>query len=75
MLYKISNGLVDIPADLYLITNDGRTRMGNKNTFKQHRARTDTLNHSFFPASIKIWNSLPAAVAEAPDLKSFKREL
>jgi hypothetical protein len=75
MLFKISNGLVDIPADLYLSTNDGRTRAGNKNTFKQQRARTDTLNHSFFPAAIKLWNSLPAVVAEAPDLKSFKQEL
>jgi hypothetical protein len=38
-------------------------------------ARTDTLKFSFFPRTVPTWNMLPATVAEAPDLVSFKRGL
>jgi hypothetical protein len=31
--------------------------------------------HSFFPQTTSIWNTLPAPVAEAPCLVSFKQEL
>ena len=31
--------------------------------------------YSFFPRTIPFWNSLPASIAEAPDLVSFKGEL
>ena len=31
--------------------------------------------YSFFPLTIPVWNSLPASVAEAPDLALFKQGL
>ncbi|KAH3840183.1 hypothetical protein DPMN_113627 [Dreissena polymorpha] len=36
---------------------------------------TSYYRHSFFPGIIPTWNSLPAAVAESPDLVSFKQGL
>jgi hypothetical protein len=75
MFYKIVNGLVDIPADKYLTANKRQTRAGGKNSYRQPSTRTDTLNQSFFPSTIRLWNALPATMAEAPDLAHFKQEL
>jgi hypothetical protein len=74
-LFKTTKGFVDIPPYLYLRPNTGRTRAGQTNSFHIQTICTDSLKHSFFPATIKLWNSLPASTAEAPDLTSFKREL
>ena len=36
---------------------------------------TDYYKNSFFPKTIRLWNTLPATFAEAPGLVPFKREL
>jgi hypothetical protein len=75
MFFKIVNDLVDIRANDYLTPTSSRTRANNSRRFRQISTRTDTYKFSFFPRTIPAWNSLPAAVAEAPCLVSFKREL
>lgn len=75
MLFKIVNDLVDVPADLYLTPAIGKTRARHSKKFQQYQPRTDTFKYSFFPRTIPVWNSLPASVAEAPDLVSFKQGL
>jgi hypothetical protein len=72
MFYKIVNNLVDIPADHYLTPSKTRTRTTHSKKMLQYHTRTDTLKFSFFPRTIHSWNMLPATVAEAPDLVSFK---
>jgi hypothetical protein len=74
MLYKIINDLVDIPANQYLVQAPSRPKDHNK---KYHQPSTSTSYHknSFFPRTISVWNHLPASVAEAPDLVSFKQGL
>lgn len=74
-LYKIINNLVDIDADKYLQPTNARTRSSHSLSFKIHSSRTDYYKYSFFPRTVCNWNTLPATVAEAPDLVSFKREL
>lgn len=75
MLFKIINNLVDIPAADYLTPAPSRTRSNHSKKILQPHTRTDTLKYSFFPRTTRLWNSLPAAVAEASDLVSFKRGL
>ena len=41
----------------------------------QYSTSTESYKNSFFPKTIPLWNRLPATVAEAPSLVSFKRGL
>ena len=75
MMYRINNNLVDIPAEEYLTTPKRSTRSNHSFKFLQYPTSTDCFKYSFFPRTIPVWNTLPAALAEAPSLASFKREL
>ena len=75
MFFKIVHGLVDIPADKYLTPASTRTRSRHSLKYRQIPASSDCYKHSFFPQTVRLWNSLPATVAEAPGLVPFKREL
>ena len=75
MLFKIIHGLVDIRAEDYLVPASTRTRSQHSLKFLQIPVSSDYYKFSFFPRTICRWNSLPANVAEAPSLVSFKREL
>ena len=75
LLFKIINDLVDIRADDYLTSSTGRTRQSHSKKYRQISTRTDSYKFSFFPRTIPVWNSLPASVAEAPSLVSFKKGL
>ena len=71
MLFKIIHDLVDIPANYYLTLASNRTRSQYSLNFRQIPTSSDCYKFNFFPH----WNSLPANMAEAPILVSFKREL
>ena len=75
MFFKIMNNLVDIPSVDYITPASTRTRSNNSKKILQYHTRTDVLKYSFFPRTILNWNLLPAAVADTPDLVSFKRGL
>lgn len=75
MFFKIIHGLVDIPAEEYLTPASTRTRSRHSLKFRQIPTSSDYHKFSFFPNTVCLWNSLPASVADAPSLVSFKREL
>ena len=75
MMYKIINNLIDIRAEEYLTKPTRQTRSSHSLKYQQFSASTDYYKHSFFPQTTSIWNTLPAPVAEAPCLVSFKQEL
>ena len=75
LLFKVIQDLVDIPAAAYLMPASTRTRANHTKKFRQISSRSDAYKFSFFPRTIPVWNSLPATVAEAPDLVSFKQGL
>ena len=75
MFFKIVHGLVDIPADKYLTPASTRTRSRHSFKYRQIPTSSDYYKHSFFPQTVRLWNSLPATVAEAPGLVPFKWEL
>ena len=66
----VIHGLVDMQAEDYLVPASTRTRSQHSLKFLQIPVSSDYYKFSFFR-----WNSLPAHVAEAPSLVSFKREL
>jgi len=76
MIFKIVNQLVDLPASSYLlpISTDHDTR-GHTLRFVQPFTRIDSYLHSFFPSTIRIWNSLPQHVIDSNDIDQFKERL
>ena len=73
MCYKMNHQLIDINPEGYYTSGDSRTR-GSRN-FRQIRAQKDTYHHSFFPRSIRDWNSMPEEVKSATSLEDFKARL
>ena len=47
----------------------------NSNHFQNYRANTNLFLNSFFPATIRAWNDLPAEVKDAPLVAAFKSRL
>ena len=73
MLYKIQHGLVDIQPDSYIQQGDRRTRREHR--LYQERIGNEIYNHSFFPRTIRDWNTLPSQTTSAPTLEGFKANL
>ena len=74
LLFKIKNNLVGIDANQYLTPADPWTR-GGKSNFKHISAKLEQRQNSFFPRTIRDWNSLPSNIREETKLDSFKRNL
>ncbi|KAK3084209.1 hypothetical protein FSP39_010113 [Pinctada imbricata] len=73
MCYKINHQLIDINPGGYYTSGDSRTRGGRN--LRRIRAQKDTYHHSFFPKSIRDWNSIPEEVKSATSLEDFKARL
>ena len=67
IMYKIINGHLHIPSNS-LIPNHHDSREGY---FTQLQCRTDSYKFSFFPSTIKLWNSLPPIIINSPTLIQF----
>ena len=72
MLYKILHNMVAIPIKHYKVPITVYT-IGHPQRFQQVAAHINAYLYSYFPSSIKIWNSLPEAVIQAPDVEEFKK--
>jgi hypothetical protein len=70
LLFKIQHNLVAIPAEVYLLPLDSRTR--GQNTFRIPSTRKDVYRNSFFPRSIREWNNLPPAAKTASSVEEFR---
>ena len=70
LLYKIVHNLIDIsPVDLIPDTR------GHDQRFHHIYARTNQYSNSFFPRSIRLWNSLPPDLIQQQSLQIFKHQL
>ena len=73
LLYKIVHNLIDISnVDLIPVTSNTR---GHDQRFHHIYARTNQYSNSFFPRSIKLWNSLPPDLTQQQSLQIFKHQL
>ena len=70
-----SKSSTDIPDEKYLTPASSLTSSSPSLKFRQIPASSDYHKYSFFPNIVFFWNSLPASVANAPCLASFKRDL
>jgi len=75
MLFKIVNELVVVPHNEIVNLAQWRTRGSHCSKFDTMKANTDTLKYSFFPHTIRDWNSLPENIVTAPFVQSFKERL
>ena len=75
LFFKVIHNLIDIPADQYLTPSTSRTRATHSKRYRRFSPSTDSFKYSFFPRTVPLWNSLPAVIAEAPFLVSFKEGL
>ena len=76
MFYKIAHELITVPAaelDLEKPVRD--TRANHRYKYRELRATTTELKNSTVYKTIPQWNKLPARVAEAESLASFKAQL
>ena len=73
LLYKIVHNLIDIsPVDLIPVTSNTR---GHDQRFHHIYAGTNQYSNSFFPRSIRLWNSLPPDLIQQQSLQIFKYQL
>jgi hypothetical protein len=74
MLYRIHHHLVDINPSESLYPTTSSTR-GHNLQFTQLQARKSAYQHSFYPATIVLWNRLPASIVTQPTLEGFQLAL
>ena len=74
MMYRILNGLVEIPPAVYLHPATVTTR-GNSAKFILPWCGTTYRKQAFFPSTIRLKNALPEHLASMPSLEAFKQGL
>ena len=72
-LFKTKLGAIDVPIE-DLIVSQSKTRRKNTNYFVP-QSSVDSHLHSFFPSSIRLWNSIPDNVKACNTIAGFKSNL
>ena len=72
LLYKIIHGYVAIELPTYFERHIKYTRHMHPLVYKQIHTAVSYYQHSFYPASIVLWNRLPSEVVLLEDLDSFR---
>ena len=78
IFYKILHGLApNYLADLVppLVQNISSYNLRNSDHIQNFQANTNLFRNSFFPSTIRAWNSLPDDIKQAPSVASFKYRL
>ena len=73
LLHKMSRHLIDIDVDLYLQPHTERRTRGSHNyKYRLDKATKNVYFYSFFPRTIRQWNSLPSDIVDENSLDIFK---
>ena len=75
MLYKMHRNLVEIAQQKYLEPTGCSSRHMHKFSYQVPASKTNYHLYSFFPNTIRDWNSLPLNVIEARSINSFRAQL
>ena len=78
IFYKIINGLApNYLHDLVppIIQEPTNYNLRNTNDIQTLHASTNLYYNSFFPSTIRAWNSLPEDIKQSPSISSFKFQL
>ena len=71
LLYKMQHGLVDVDTSSYLQQGDSRTR--GRRGFFQERINNEVYFNSFFPSTIREWNTCQETLQPLPPWNSSGR--
>jgi hypothetical protein len=74
MVFRITHGLVDIPAENFFHPTASTTR-GHNTRYLLPFCRTDAYLHSFFPSAIRLWNQLPVQATTVDSVEAFRSGL
>ena len=75
MIFKIINSLVEVPShQQYLIPSKRQSRHKSK-SYQVSDKTKGYIQDSFYPRTIREWNSLPEDTVTAPSISSFKNKL
>ena len=75
MMYKITNGLVEVAQEYHRAPCLQNTTRGHTMQFQRFQPVVDAFKYAFLPRTIPAWNALPQLVAEADSLDTFKQHL
>jgi hypothetical protein len=75
LLHHISSGHTILPSDCYLSPPDHLGRHDHSAKFKLHTASRNFHKFSFFPRSVRDWNSLPSSVVPAASADALRLKL
>ena len=73
-MYKLLNSKYNTTISDFIEINP-RTSRGHSYKLSKKHSRLDVRKNSFEPRSVKLWNSLPVNVAEAPNVKTFLKKI
>lgn len=73
-LYKIHHDELEIPRT-YITPKTDRARRGHDQQFQLYNTNLTSFTNSFFPRTIKDWNTLPQSTISQPTMKSFKQSI
>ena len=74
MMHRIVHRLVEIPIVPYFHPTGAHTR-GHASRFLQPFTTVNSYRDSFFPSGIRLWNSLPVSLIDAPSLEVFQTRM
>jgi len=72
ILQKARHHKVALPVETHLKPVPRQSRHSNPNSYKALPFHKDCYKHSFFPQTVRDWNSLPYEVTEITDAPKFK---
>ena len=78
IIYQMEHKLIDIPLGHYIQHNTRSSRKHDTVTdsqFLQIRYSANIFGNSFFPTTLKEWNSLPPITVSSKSLNSFQNNL
>ena len=76
MFYRVTHGLVDISLPKDLLPMPCKiTRNFHPKKYRPLACNTNYYMGTFFPSTVNIWNTLPAATLDQPNIAKFKDEL
>ena len=74
-MYKITNNLLDINPNQYLMPGHSQTRSNHPHKYRQISTSHNYYKYSVFPQTIAQWNILPSSVFAHNSLDTFNGAL
>ena len=71
IIFKARKGLMDVNVNHLAVNNSGTRRGGRAYAIPQSNVNSHL--YSFFPNSLRLWNTLPDAAKNSSNIESFKK--